>query len=80
MLEEGYKAEETLAPGAKYGPYWRRQYIYAAATMPTATLSDVGAVIDRMHPDAVWATTDLLHQSKPQLAHAWHEVRLGGAG
>ncbi|KXZ56712.1 hypothetical protein GPECTOR_1g641 [Gonium pectorale] len=74
MLAAGYKSRRALDPDAKYGPYWRRQYIYSAATMPTITYSDVGSQIQKMHPDAVWVSTELLHQSKPQVQHAWHQV------
>jgi hypothetical protein len=31
-------------PSRRYGPYWRRQYVYVAATMPSVTYSDVGQV------------------------------------
>ncbi|KAG2443015.1 hypothetical protein HYH02_009431 [Chlamydomonas schloesseri] len=74
MLAEGYRPRRTLDPNAKYGPYWRRQYIYSAATLPAATYSDVGSAIAKAHPDAVWVSTDLLHASKPQVEHAWREV------
>ncbi|GFR41287.1 hypothetical protein Agub_g1802 [Astrephomene gubernaculifera] len=74
MLAAGYKPKRALDPEAKYGPYWRRQYIYSAATMPTITYSDVGSQIQKMHPDAVWVSTELLHQSKPHLEHKWQEV------
>eukprot|EP00198_Chlamydomonas_reinhardtii_P014013 XP_001703350.1 predicted protein [Chlamydomonas reinhardtii] len=75
MLAEGYRPKRSLNPDAKYGPYWRRQYIYSAATLPAATYSDVGSAIAKAHPDAVWVSTDLLHSSKPQVEHAWREVR-----
>ncbi|GIL43298.1 hypothetical protein Vafri_1083, partial [Volvox africanus] len=74
MLAEGYKPKRALDPDAKSGPYWRRQYIFSAATMPTITFSDVGSQIQKMYPDATWVSTELLHLSKPQVAHAWHEV------
>ncbi|GIL72689.1 hypothetical protein Vretifemale_2933 [Volvox reticuliferus] len=74
MLAEGYKPKRALDPDAKYGPYWRRQYIFSAATMPTITFSDVGSQIQKMYPDATWVSTELLHVSKPQVTHAWHEV------
>lgn len=74
MLAEGYRPKRSLNPDAKYGPYWRRQYIYSAATLPAATYSDVGSAIAKAHPDAVWVSTDLLHSSKPQVEHAWREV------
>ncbi|KAG2499282.1 hypothetical protein HYH03_002860 [Edaphochlamys debaryana] len=74
MLAEGYRPERPLDPDAKYGPYWRRQYIYAAATMPAVTYSDVGSMIQKAHPDAEWVSTELLHTSKPSVAHVWHEV------
>ncbi|EFJ41914.1 hypothetical protein VOLCADRAFT_98000 [Volvox carteri f. nagariensis] len=74
MLAEGYRPKRALNPEAKYGPYWRRQYILSAATMPTITYSDVGSQIQKMYSDAVWVSTELLHVSKPQVAHAWREV------
>lgn len=58
-----------------FGPYWRRQYVFVAATMPSITLSDVGSEIERMFPDVQWLSSELLHQSKPQLQHSWVEVR-----
>ncbi|GIL99171.1 hypothetical protein Vretimale_4395 [Volvox reticuliferus] len=68
MLAEGYKPKRALDPDAKYGPYWRRQYIFSAATMPTITFSDVGSQIQKMYPDATWVSTELLHVSKPQVS------------
>lgn len=74
MLAEGYRPRRALDPDAKYGPYWRRQYVFAAATMPAITYSDVGSQIQKAHPDAVWVATELLHTSKPSVEHAWREV------
>ncbi len=74
MLAEGFRPKRALDPDAKYGPYWRRQYIFAAATMPTITYSDVGSQIQKMYPQATWVSTELLHIAKPHVTHAWHEV------
>lgn len=47
--------------------YWKRQYMFVAATMPAALSADVGTNIKDMYPDAVWLSGDLLHRSKPQV-------------
>lgn len=75
MMAEGYRPKQALEADAKYGPYWRRQYIFSAATMPTITFSDVGSQIQKNYPDAEWVSTELLHVSNPQVEHTWHEVR-----
>lgn len=66
----GWKA---LDPAA-FGPYWKRQYMFVAATMPSIMLSDVGSEIQRMFPHLEWVASELLHQSKPRLHHAWLQV------
>ena len=69
----GWKA---LDPAA-FGPYWKRQYMFVAATMPSIMLSDVGSEIQRMFPHLEWVASELLHQSKPRLHHTWLQVSRG---
>jgi len=79
LIAAGFKAP-TLPPeaeegaGPAFGPYWRRQYVFAAATMPSITFSDVGSRINKLYPDAEWIATDALHTSKRQVLHSWLEV------
>lgn len=75
LLQAGFKAPDTLPPDQAFGPYWRRQYVFAAATMPSITFSDVGSRITKLYPDAEWLATDALHTSTRRLAHEWVQVR-----
>eukprot|EP00798_Chlamydomonas_sp_ICE-L_P007804 gene7804-1001_t len=74
LLDAGFKPQVKPDPEAKYGPYWKRQYVFAAATMPSITYSDAGSEINKLYPDAEWVCTDLLHQSKIKLEHTWVKV------
>lgn len=65
---------EASTSGRQFGPYWKRQYVFVAATMPSLTKADVGNELQRRYKDAVWISGDLLHQSKPSVQHAWHHV------
>ncbi len=74
LLAAGFRAPKPPTEGAVLGPYWRRQYVFAAATMPTITFSDVGSRINKLYPDAEWIATDALHTSKRHVTHSWMEV------
>ncbi|MEW5303354.1 MAG: hypothetical protein WDW38_001680 [Sanguina aurantia] len=74
MIKAGFRPRQRQEADIVYGPYWRRQYIFVAATMPAVTSSDVGGEIQHMFPEATWIATDLLHQSKPVVQHSWIEV------
>ncbi|KAL6762891.1 P-loop containing nucleoside triphosphate hydrolase protein [Haematococcus lacustris] len=74
LLAAGYRPPEPPAPDAQFGPYWRRQYVFVAATMPAVTLHDVGTQIEKLYPDAEWVATPSLHTSKTQVEHAWQQV------
>lgn len=74
LLAAGYRASRPPPEGAKLGPYWKRQYVFVAATMPAVTFSDVGSQIQHMYPQAEWVSTEALHTSKPNLSHSWVEV------
>lgn len=74
MIKAGFRPRQKQEADVVYGPYWRRQYIFVAATMPAVTSSDVGGEIQHMFPEATWIATDLLHQSKPVVQHSWIEV------
>ncbi|KAG1671885.1 hypothetical protein FOA52_003452 [Chlamydomonas sp. UWO 241] len=76
LQEAGYRLPGgwERMEGSTYGPYWRRQYLFVAATMPSITLSDVGADIQRMFPTIEWLSSELLHQSKPKIEHTWVAV------
>ena len=78
LLESGFRTREPLPEGVKFGPYWRRQYVFVAATMPSILTADVGSVIQKLYPDAEWITGELLHRSKPQITHEWLQVCGGG--
>lgn len=79
MLEAGFKTRAPVAADAEFGPYWRRQYVFVAATMPAITPDDVGSQIERLFPDAKWVASSALHTSKPSVQHTWLEVRAGAA-
>ncbi|GFH29778.1 DEAD box RNA helicase CiRH22, partial [Haematococcus lacustris] len=74
LLAAGYRPPEPPAPDAQFGPYWRRQYVFVAATMPAVTLHDVGTQIEKLYPDAEWVATPSLHTSKTQVEHAWQQA------
>lgn len=74
LLAAGFRAPNPPGEDAVLGPYWKRQYVFAAATMPSITFSDVGSRIHKLYPDAEWIATDALHTSKRQVAHHWLEV------
>ncbi len=76
-MEAGYRV-----PGgwqkhdpSSFGPYWRRQYLFAAATMPSITFSDVGNEIQRLFPSLEWLSSEQLHLNNPQVAHSWIQAR-----
>lgn len=74
LLAAGFRPRTPQDPEVRYGPYWRRQYVFVAATMPAATYNDVGTDIQKLYPDATWVATEALHTSKPNVTHAWHQV------
>jgi hypothetical protein len=76
LKEAGYRVPKgwPAFDPSTFGPYWRRQYLFAAATMPSVMMSDVGNNIQRMFPDIEWVSSELLHQSKPRLQHTWQKV------
>jgi hypothetical protein len=45
-----------------HGPYFSRQYLFVAATMPALTKGDVGIELQKRFKDAVWVSGDMLHQ------------------
>lgn len=47
---------------AEYGPYFKRQYLFIAATMPALTKGDVGVELQKRFPGALWVSGDMLHQ------------------
>ena len=54
--------------GRGFGPYFHRQYVFVAATMPAVTKSDVGTELLKRHKNALWISGDLLHKSKPEVS------------
>lgn len=48
--------------GAEYGPYFRRQHLFVAATMPALTKGDVGTELQKRFKGALWVSGDQLHQ------------------
>ena len=75
MLEAGFRPQEKPDADTRFGPYWHRQYMFVAATMPSVTWSDAGSEIQKLYPEATWVATELLHQSKASLVHAWAQAR-----
>lgn len=57
-----------------YGPSWKRQYMFVAATMPAEGDTSVGAQLLARFPQAAWLTGRQLHQSKRALLHRWQRV------
>jgi hypothetical protein len=55
----GSSSNSTSGP---YGPYFKRQYLFIAATMPALTKADVGTALQKRFQDAVWVSGNLLHQ------------------
>lgn len=45
----------------QYGPYFDRQYLFVAATMPALTKGDVGTELQKWFPGALWVSGDMLH-------------------
>lgn len=77
LMEAGYRVPGGWASKgdpSTFGPYWRRQYIFCAATMPSVTMSDVGSEIERMFPTVEWISSELLHQSNTLVEHSWLQV------
>jgi cobalamin biosynthesis Mg chelatase CobN len=46
----------------QYGPYFKRQHLFVAATMPALTKGDVGTELQKRFPSALWVSGDMLHQ------------------
>ena len=66
-------ASTSHAPSEE--PYWRRQYIFAAATMPAGEAGkSVGATLKRMVPGAVWLNGRALHRAQALVTHHWVPV------
>eukprot|EP00879_Flechtneria_rotunda_P026452 GHRR01028203.1.p1 GENE.GHRR01028203.1~~GHRR01028203.1.p1 ORF type:complete len:523 (+),score=159.45 GHRR01028203.1:586-2154(+) len=63
---------------SSYGPYFRRQYLLVAATMPALTKGDVGVALQKRFKEAAWVSGDMLHQIKPHVQHQW--VKVGEQG
>ena len=77
LMEAGYRVPGGWASKgdpSSFGPYWRRQYVFCAATMPSVTMSDVGSEIERMFPTVEWISSELLHQSNSSVDHSWIQV------
>ena len=54
---------------------WRRQYIFAAATMPSGEVGkSVGADLKRLMPEAVWLQGHALHRAQQLVHHQWLPV------
>ncbi|GAX75453.1 hypothetical protein CEUSTIGMA_g2896.t1 [Chlamydomonas eustigma] len=76
LMEAGYRVPggwQTHNPDT-FGPYWKRQYLFVAATMPNITFSDAGSEIARMFPEAEWLSSEMLHHNKAAVSHSWFEV------
>jgi hypothetical protein len=60
-------SKHASSSGRNFGPYFHRQYVFVAATMPAMTKSDVGTELQKRHKNAVWISGDLLHKSRPEV-------------
>ncbi len=74
LLDAGFRIDHPPPSDTQFGPYWRRQYVFAAATMPVATYMDVGRLIEKFLPNVEWVSSDALHTSKAAVTHSWVEV------
>lgn len=50
------------AAAGSYGPYFRRQHLFVAATMPSLTKGDVGTTLDKLFKNARKVSGTMLHQ------------------
>lgn len=64
-------SRSTISQQQQYGPYFKRQYLFVAATMPVMTKGDVGTELQKRFKNAVWVSGDMLHQVKPHVDHNW---------
>lgn len=85
LLAAGYKPQQqqqqlARTPGpqaASAAPYFKRQYVFVAATMPSLTKADVGVELAKRFKDASWVSGDLLHRVKPHVTHEWARIEPG---
>tara|TARA_B110000305_G_C19063503_1_gene458227 strand:- start:382 stop:588 length:207 start_codon:yes stop_codon:yes gene_type:complete len=62
--------------GVGEGREFRRQYIFAAATVMSNGKKTPGAMIKYGFPDASWVEGRRLHKAVATLSQTWVEVRL----
>lgn len=62
------------ADGVDAAAALRKRYAFVAATMPALSKEDAGSELQRRYKAAAWVSGDLLHRSKPAVAHKWVEV------
>ena len=55
---------------------FRRQYVFAAATVMSTGKRTPGAVLKFGFPDAVWTKSASLHKPRAELTQTWREVTL----
>ena len=55
---------------------FRRQYVFAAATVMSTGKRTPGAVLKFGFPDAVWTKSSSLHKPRAELTQTWREVSL----
>jgi hypothetical protein len=53
---------------------WRRQYVFAGATMPAEGTKNVADELRERHPGATWLAGRALHQAQAALRHDWRRV------
>lgn len=53
---------------------WRRQYVFAGATMPAEGTKNVADDLRERHPGAVWLAGRTLHQPQAAIQHRWRPV------
>mmetsp|Transcript_19346 Transcript_19346/g.48730 ORF Transcript_19346/g.48730 Transcript_19346/m.48730 type:complete len:625 (+) Transcript_19346:130-2004(+) len=77
---EGMLASEGFSPQSDSGQsveelgFWRRQYLFVAATMPGGGKGSAAADLRKRYPDAQWLNGNLLHMTNSLLAHEWEAV------
>lgn len=54
--------------------FWRRQYLFVAATMPSGGKGSAAADLRKRYPDAQWLNGNLLHMTNESLTHEWASV------
>jgi hypothetical protein len=66
---QGTSSSSSSEGGSKqYGPYFKRQHLFVAATLPALTKGDVGTELQKRFQGALWVSGEMLHQVHTEVA------------